>query len=410
LEARSNDIGAQRDTRDDLAVINRMKAEIERNPLYSPSIFWSRVGDFHIELIKLYGMDQFKRTVSHHYQNWLMISFDDPQVRRLLETWSSHFHAEPLLTEIETPSHVGFPLGRQFKEPEYPLANRENREVYRLAVSLLWEHVLASDKGSILGTLEESEVGNPIRIRRQGRLISSDLAHSVRERNMLLECCSLAGSEALVVGELGAGHGRIAEVYGRTTNYRYMIFDIPPALYVAQWYIKKIFQNDRIFEFRHFDSFAEISEELKTCRFAFFTPNQIEFMPNDCFDLFYNMNSLMEMRFEQIDNFLCHIGRTTRSAFFSRQYKEWHNADDNITVNERHFQIGPTWNAALSETDAIHPRFFNHIWRKTNTSAAPDVALAKRDEAIVEHDALLRSNVWRITALLRTLGSVLRKH
>ena len=118
-----------------------------------------------------------------------------------------------------------------------------------------------------------------------------------------------------------------------------MIFDIPPALYVAQWYIKKIFQNDRIFEFRHFDSFAEISEELKTCRFAFFTPNQIEFMPNDCFDLFYNMNSLMEMRFEQIDNFLCHIGRTTRSAFFSRQYKEWHNADDNITVNERHFRL-----------------------------------------------------------------------
>src|SRR5450432_4080191 len=175
----------------------------------------------------------------------MMCSLEDDQVRRLLTTWAEHRRVYPFINAIERLDHVGFHGTEDYAQGrEYALVKEKEREIYRLAVGLLWEHVLERDERGILDALEELEVGNPIRIHRQGRLISSDLAHSVRERNMILDQLKLSGQEGLVVGELGAGHGRLAEVFGRTTNYRYFIFDIAPALYVSEWYIKKIFPGE----------------------------------------------------------------------------------------------------------------------------------------------------------------------
>jgi hypothetical protein len=62
---------------------------------------------------------------------------------------------------------------------------------------------------------------------------------------MLLDALSLDGTEGLVVGELGAGHGRLADVFGRTTNYRYFIFDVTPALFVSHGTSKRCFRTRR---------------------------------------------------------------------------------------------------------------------------------------------------------------------
>ena len=268
------------------------------------------------------------------------------------------------LNTMEVPDHVGFHSPAAPGKQEYRLADAKQREVYRVAVGLLWEYVLSNDTCGILNGLDELTAGNPLRIWRHGRLISSDLAHSVRERNMLLESLKLDGRENLAVAELGAGHGRLAEVFGRTTNYRFFIFDVTPALYVSQWYVKSIFPHEKIFEFRHFDTFAEIEEELRGCRYAFFTANQIEMIPNDSINLFINMNSLMEMRAEQIRIFLDHIDRLTTTAFLSRQWIKWKNPVDEFTVSKKDFGLSSRWHTVLDQIDDIHPSFFNQIWRK----------------------------------------------
>jgi putative sugar O-methyltransferase len=341
-----------------------MDAEIARQPLYVASEFWSFWGRYHVELLRRYGMGNFKRTVSHNYQNWLIASIDDPQFRSMLSNWPRHASAQPLLNRIEVPSHVGYHDSRSFEVPEYVLAYAEPREIYKLAVGLIWEFVGLSDRAGWLGRLSEVEIGNPVRIQRRDRLISADLAHSVRERNMLVDRLGLTGGEGLCIGELGAGYGRLAEVFGRTTNYRYVVFDIPPALYVAQWYIQKLFPGAPIFAFRPFASFAEIADELARSRIAFFTANQIETFPDGYFDAFINMNSLMEMRREQIVNFIGQIDRLTRRAFLSRQWLKWRNAWDAITVEKNDFALGGAWRLALDVVDEIHPGLFNHLWVK----------------------------------------------
>ena len=341
-------------------VISAMNKELLKNHLYTPSIFWKVNCDNHIRLLSYYGIQNFKRTVSHNYQNWLVTSTKDVQFLNMISNWPLHGSAQPLINDIEVPSHVGY----HEESMEYELAERERREIYKLHVGLLWEYVLATDRFGILVNLSELEVGNPIRITRQGRLISSDLAHSVRERNMLMESCLCDARSSLTVAEIGGGHGRLAEIYGRTTNYRYFNFDITPALYVSQWYIKSIFPNDKVFAFRPFSSFSEIEKELSDCRFAFFTPNQIEYMPDGIVDLFINMNSLMEMRKEQIINFLAHINRLTTIAFFSRQWIKWKNPCDQIILGKEDFALGIDWDKIVDIVDDIHPLFFNQIWKK----------------------------------------------
>jgi len=365
LKVYSTDPKCQAETRKMLHIIDTMSHELERDPLYVPSKLWAKINSAHTELLSQYGIDHFKRTVSHQYQNWFMTSLDDPQTKRIFQIWDRNRNSDPLFTEIESPGHVGFHATDGTGNTEYVLAQREPREIYRMAVSILWEHVLNTDTTGTLARMEESEIGNPIRIRRHGKLISSDLAHSVRERNVLFDACSLDGSEKLTVSELGAGHGRLAEVIGRTTNYRYFIFDIAPALYVSQWYIKKVFPNERVFEFRPFQDFSEVKDELSVSRFAFFTANQIELLPDNYVDCFINMNSLMEMRKEQIKNFLHHIDRLTKIAFLSRQWLKWRNTFDGITVAESDFRLPGRWKKIVDVVDDIYPEFFNHVWHRS---------------------------------------------
>lgn len=343
--------------------ISSMNRELEsKNPIYIPSKFWDLFGKFHVQLLELYGIENFKRTVSHNYQNWYMVSRDDPQVQQLYKIWPQHLSIEPWFNTIEVPDHVGLHPSLTFDDPTYPLADAQKREIYRVAVGLLWEVVNNTDNFNILEQLNESEIGNPVRIWRKGRLISSDIAHSVRERNLLLENLSCEGNEGFVVGELGAGHGRLAEVFGQTTNYRYYIFDITPALYVSQWYIKAMFPNEKIFEFRHFDDFDEIRDELGDCRFAFFTANQIENIPDDHIQLFINMNSLTEMKIDQIRNYLSQIDRLTTTAFLSRQWLKWENPIDRESVSKDTFSMNKRWRLVVDKVDDIHPDFFNQIW------------------------------------------------
>ncbi len=370
LKARAEDPAALAAVSELRASLAAMEAEIRRHPLYVPSEFWGSWGRFNDKLLADYGIENFKRTVSHNYQNWLMTSLNDSQVRRLHELWPTHRSHQPWLNAVEAPDHVGSPGDPRMTRPEYPLADARKREIYRVAVGLLWEYVLSTDSFGVLNALTELEVGNPLRIWRNGRLISSDIAHSVRERNILFSTLGLNGGEALSVAELGAGHGRLAEIFGRTTNYRYFIFDITPALGVSQWYVKHIFPDERIFEFRHFDSFAEIESELRGCRFAFFTANQIELIPDDAFDLFINMNSLMEMRPDQVRNFLNQIDRLTTRAFLSRQWLKWRNPDEGHSLVKEDFALGERWRIGLDQIDDIFPEFFNQVWRKAGRSAA----------------------------------------
>jgi hypothetical protein len=74
------------------------------------------------------------------------------------------------------------------------------------------------------------------------------------------------------------------------------------------------------------------------------------------------MNSLAEMRPDQIRNFLRQIDRLTTMAFLSRQWLKWDNPFDRLSVAKDTFSMNSRWRLRLDKIDDIYPDFFNQIW------------------------------------------------
>src|SRR5262249_20262516 len=149
----------------------------------------------------------------------------------------------------------------------------------KFTVGCLWDYMQERDPDKLLQTLEEPGIGNPIEIKNNQKLISQDLANSVQEYYFIKPYIQKIKSKAIKVVEIGAGYGRLGYVLLNVIKCKYIIFDIAPALYVAQKYLAEVFPNKKIFSFRPITSFEEIKEELEQSDVAFFTINQIKFFP-----------------------------------------------------------------------------------------------------------------------------------
>lgn len=354
------DPGHQADIAAFKATVAAAWASLEADPMFLPSQFWRGIGDKHERMLTTQGLGNFKRTVGHNYQNWLLIDPADAQVARLAAIWGAKRYPQVPLNTLELPDNAGFIWDRHV--PVYPLTDAAARSVYAFAVGTLWEYVLENDRHGFLRDVAEETLGNPIALRRQGKLISQDHAHSARELNLLFDELGLGRQDGLTVLELGAGQGRLAEMLGKATNFRHFIVDIPPTIGVSQWYVSKLFGDDAVFKFRPFDDWREIEDELAGKRFAFFTPNQTRLFPEKSVDVTINICSLMEMTPAQIAYFLGRIPALTRRAFYSRQWKNWQNPVDGNIVVKPDFAV-PGWRPTYDRDDDVHPELFAQIWK-----------------------------------------------
>ncbi len=166
------------------------------------------------------------------------------------------------------------------------------------------------------------------------------------------------------LAELGAGYGRLGYVLLKTTKCRYFVFDIPPALYVAQWYLTTLFPKRRAFRFRRFDTFKEIESELSQTDLAFFTPNQLAKFPAGYFDTFANVSSIHEMRRDQIRHYMKLMGRTTKSTLYLKQQKDYVNPIDDLVIGKNDYPVPAGWAARHERFDLINPGFFERIYRR----------------------------------------------
>jgi hypothetical protein len=235
---------------------------------------------------------------------------------------------------------------------------------YAFFVGLLWHFAIAHDDDGFANELEEPIIGNPISISCQGKLISQDLANSLRERNTVIEYLNNVAEQPYAVMELGAGYGRLAQVFLSTAKCKYMIFDIPPALYISQWYLKQVFPSHRVFPFRRFEQFSDVADELANSDLAFFTPNQLDLFPDAYSDAFVTISSLHEMTREQIEHYKAAICRTTKDVVYIKQWKDWHNALDDIRLTKDDYILPSPWRTSLDREDCVQDKFQEMIFTR----------------------------------------------
>jgi len=338
-----------------------MRQVMQQAPaIYQPSLFWEQFYRINMHQLREVGLSNFKLTVNQNYQNFIPRSLLDPKIRPLLKWFLQQPSIRPFLSVIENPDSIvseGYPSqpgAKIFHGSPIYLA------IYRTLVSLGWEYSRANDPLKLCDHLEEPEVGNPIRIIHNGKLITQDLATSVAEvTNLVKPLQRITGNDPFSVLEIGGGYGRFAHALMSTQPVKkYVIIDIPPALHVSRWYLEQLFPEKKIFQFRHFQNWSEVSEEMECADIVFLLPHQIELLPDGYVDAGVATSSLHEMNLNQANNFLQQMGRLSRHIIISKQYWSYENPYDKLVLKHEDY-VKPAGFGCLSlVSDALNPVFF----------------------------------------------------
>lgn len=335
---------------------------LERAPaIYRPGVFWRDLSKKNLAMIGASGIENFKRSVANNYFNWLVTSRHDPQHRNSLRFWLRHPSTAPLLNRIGKANGLSSP--DRLEAFGLSLGDRLR---YKFFVGCAWEMARDACRRTISETIAEPHLGNPIQIRQRGRLISQDLANSIIEWSFI-EGADLEARPRLA--ELGAGYGRLAYVAATARpDSVYCIFDIAPALPIAQWYLMQVLRQTNIRSYSPISTWAEIEKDLTPGSVAFFTPDQLELFPDEWFTITQSISTLPEMPAAQASHYLNLLAKKSGHALFLKQWRHWVNPPDQTELGEDAYVLPPPWNLAKRRVDPLQPEFFNRLWFRTPAS------------------------------------------
>lgn len=344
-----------------MAAIDAFNAMIEElkidDPIFLPSAFWQDLNAKNAHMLEIEGFANFKRTVSQNYFNWLINNPLHPLFRHAFKFWCRHPNLMPFISRLKETEHLRLTTS----DNRLALTKRQ-QHVYRLYVSLVWTIMISHDTHYLRDKVTEPEVGNPFRVTVGDRLLSQDLANSIIECNLIAALPKASAKPR--IAEVGAGYGRVAHTYLNTLPGQYFIFDIPPALGLAQWYLEQTLGPNRVFRFRHFDRIEEVNDEMANASVVLLTPNQLRKFPQSYFDVMLTISTLPEMRQDQVEFYLAEFQRLSRGHIFIKQWKSWKNPIDGTDLTADSYRLNSNWRLALDRTDAVIPFFFNRVWSR----------------------------------------------
>ncbi len=214
-----------------------------------PSKYWEELNKKNLRQISDSSYENFKRTVARNYFTFIVTPWNQ-QTRFLMRS-------------LPFRQAVGIFFGAFFA-PRHELFKWYQSIYYNLLTKLLWAYVERNDPDELLERLQEPLAGNPPRVFQGERLISQDLANSFLEYQSVMS----ADVDQTAIGtimELGSGYGRTAYVYLTLhPERRYILVDIPPALYVCEKYLSDLFSDRKIFSFRPFERYEDIKDEYES--------------------------------------------------------------------------------------------------------------------------------------------------
>lgn len=319
--------------------------------IYLPSKFWEALNEKNIKQLEVEGIDNLKQTVAQNYFTWV-VGRRDEQFRYLAKNTGLALWPSILW---------GLPISKSNSR----LTWRQRIEL-TIFTRMLWKFAGQIDTEGLLNSIVEPKEGNPFPIFLGGKLISQDLANSILEYYSVREHFKTSRTEKVTFCELGAGYGRNAYVFlNAFPNGKYIIVDIPPALFVSQEYLSSVFPDKKIFTFRCFEKFSEVEQEFQDADIVFLLPHQAKILPGKSIDLFINISSLHEMQMQQIHEYFKLIDKLTRGMFYSKQWMISKNPEDGIVVAKNDYPIPDHWQELYSRPAKVQVHFFEAMYAMT---------------------------------------------
>lgn len=333
----------------DLAIM--LKEMHSAPPIHQPSKFWEMYVEKNIQQLRDDGINNFKNTVNQNYFHWIGGNLRE-QRHALIKHIGIHSFILTYLLSLIRPQLI--------YKPKFWKVSQWRK--YMIFLKMQHSFAKKHDRLNLLKNLSEPIEGSPLVIKVDGKLISQDICNSIIEINNALQDQPLNSKKHFI--ELGAGYGRVAYcVLKSFPNAKYTIIDIPPALYIAQWYLTKTLPEKQIFKFRSFNDYSQIKDEFENCDLAFLMPHQARYLPNKSSDYFINISSLHEMTKEQIQYWFDEIDRLCNGLFYTKQWIVHENKLDGLIIRREDYPVKPHWKEIYNRTCLIQPRFFEALYK-----------------------------------------------
>jgi putative sugar O-methyltransferase len=327
---------------DELRAMMKYIAKVPR--IYQPSQFWLYFSTYNALQIESAGAENFKRTVNKNYFNW---------------TGEADVNIQ--LSALEDLTN---PRSGQEGESETGVLDCTLKKNHQRMLELLYRYAQSVDLMGLLAKVAEPELGNPIGLRIEGRTITQDLCNTIMDWNTIFQHAKPRLANRPIVYELGAGHGRMGYALLKAfPGARYVVIDIPPALYVSQWYLTRLFPELKAVRFKENWSQPEFNKAFSDASLIFLSPDQAEYLPGRSCDLFINICSLQEMKLDQVRNWFRHIDRLCGGHFYTKQYYEHRNALDEESINRSDYPINPRWRMVFDRKSPTFPSLFESIYQ-----------------------------------------------
>jgi putative sugar O-methyltransferase len=168
------------------------------------------------------------------------------------------------------------------------------------------------------------------------------LANSALEAAAINRAIGSARVDSIL--EIGAGYGRTAYVLMNALPQTvYTIVDVEPALSIARWYLTQLFPSERL---------------------RFLRPDDALLLPAGSADLALSISSLQEMTPNQVKGYIDVLDRVAAGGVvYLKQWAEWQNPDDGISLRFADYPIPASWNPIFSEPAPVQTSFQQSAWR-----------------------------------------------
>jgi hypothetical protein len=206
----------------------------------------------------------------------------------------------------------------------------------------------------------ELQYGVPVIV--DGRSVSADLLFSIYDFYNLLELNPALEHEPLIVGDLGAGWGRLGHVLLQVNpRARYVIFDIPESLLISSLYLPQMLPGASCSSYRETRGVSSFTREMLMSKALWFLASQdLARLPANGVDLMVNVASFQEMEAPQVNRYLEIIDE---AAFGGHVYLR--NNYIGAASRQDNYRYPQGWLCRFSRNSAFSTQFHEGGWRVT---------------------------------------------
>ena len=313
---------------------------------HESSKYWHELNRKNLLQLEFHGYENFKQTVARNYFTWVSSNFSG--------------YCENL---IRNQDDLAATVDIHELLKKHSLFSLEESYSFNLITVLLYQYTRKKLGERMADYLVEPMEGNPPFITLEGRPVTQDSLNSLLEFSSITGICGLEKLKCIV--EVGAGFGRTSFYFlSKARNLKYIIVDIPPALFISQQYLSTVFADRAVVPFRNFQSFSEIEEEFHRSDIVFLMPDQMRHLPDRSVDLFLAIDCLHEMKRNAVDFYFDEVERLAQNFYF----KCWEHTVvpfDGLVYRMDDYPVKKSWLEVFKRPVEVPKSFFEGFYLTT---------------------------------------------